>query len=69
MQKVELYRRFFPETSLAVAHNFVRDCGEAETMAEFQGLLLTLMQAPENTSLRKRALETAVSDQLESIVA
>ncbi len=69
VQKVELYRRFFPEASHATAHEFVRDCATAETMAEFQGLLLSLMQAPEKRSFGKRAPETAVSDQLESIVA
>lgn len=68
-QKVELYRRFFPEASHAMAHNFVRDCAAAETMAEFQGLLLTLMQTPENTSSGKKAPESAVREEFESIVA
>jgi chaperone BCS1 len=39
-QKVELYRRFFPESSEAGARAFVESCRSAETMAEFQGLLL-----------------------------
>lgn len=42
-QKVELYRRFFPEASEVDAGEFVQaHC--AETMAEFQGLLLALEQ-------------------------
>jgi chaperone BCS1 len=41
-QKVELYRRFFPETSEAEAWQFVEASRSAETMAEFQGLLLAL---------------------------
>lgn len=42
LQKVELYRRFFPESTEAVAREFVEVSGSAETMAEFQGLLLAL---------------------------
>jgi chaperone BCS1 len=41
-QKVVLYRRFFPESSEAAAWEFVEASGSAETMAEFQGLLLAL---------------------------
>jgi SpoVK/Ycf46/Vps4 family AAA+-type ATPase len=41
-QKVELYRRFFPESTEAAAWQFVEASGSAETMAEFQGLLLSL---------------------------
>jgi mitochondrial chaperone BCS1 len=41
-QKAELYRRFFPLASLAEAQIFVTSHGHAETMAEFQGLLLGL---------------------------
>jgi len=43
-QKIELYRRFFPQSSLAEAINFVAAHYHAETMAEFQGLLLGLEQ-------------------------
>lgn len=40
-QRLELYRRFFPETTEVDAREFVQShC--AETMAEFQGLLLAL---------------------------
>ena len=41
-QKIELYRRFFPEASEAEAGAFVETHAFAETMAEFQGLLLAL---------------------------
>jgi len=40
-QKVELYRRFFPEASEQDARTFVEVSGTTETMAEFQGLLLS----------------------------
>jgi hypothetical protein len=43
-QKVELYLRFFPRTSPAEAEEFVAANRSAETMAEFQGLLLGLDQ-------------------------
>lgn len=39
-QKVSLYKRFFPNDSLATAEEFVKSRPEHETMAEFQGLLL-----------------------------
>jgi chaperone BCS1 len=40
-QKVELYRRFFPDATEVEAREFV-EASRAETMAEFQGLLLAL---------------------------
>ncbi|HET9743821.1 MAG TPA: AAA family ATPase [Terriglobales bacterium] len=43
-QKVELYRRFFREATEAEATGFVEASRSAETMAEFQGLLLRLEQ-------------------------
>ncbi len=43
-QKLELYRRFFPESSEAEAREFVEASRSAETMAEFQGRLLALEQ-------------------------
>lgn len=43
-QKVELYRRFFPAASEADAREFVEASRSAETMAEFQGLLLALKE-------------------------
>jgi mitochondrial chaperone BCS1 len=42
-QKIELYRRFFPQASEIEAQAFV-ETHRAETMAEFQGLLLGLEQ-------------------------
>jgi mitochondrial chaperone BCS1 len=41
-QKLELYRRVFPESSATEASEFVEASGSAETMAEFQGWLLAL---------------------------
>ena len=48
-QKVELFRRFFPEASLCDAQTFAQ-AHWADTMAEFQGLLLTL----ESESVEKK---------------
>ena len=41
---MELYLRFFPRASPAEAEEFVAANRSAETMAEFQGLLLGLDQ-------------------------
>ena len=41
-QKVELYRRFFPDSSEREARQFIEASRSAETMAEFQGMLLAL---------------------------
>ena len=46
-QKVELYHRFFPDSSDVEAWEFVEASRSAETMAEFQGLLLALEQGEE----------------------
>ena len=43
-QKIALYQRFFPEASASEAREFVEANYSAETMAEFQGLLLALDQ-------------------------
>ena len=43
-QKIELYRRFFPRATTSEAREFVETYHSAETMAEFQGLLLGLEQ-------------------------
>ena len=50
-QKIELYRKFFPEASEAEAKEFVEAQYSAETMAEFQGLLLALEQDPDGLEL------------------
>jgi chaperone BCS1 len=41
-QKIELYLRFFPEASEAEARAFVEIYRSVDTMAEFQGLLLSM---------------------------
>jgi chaperone BCS1 len=43
-QKIELYKRFFPDASDSEAELFVETHRSVETMAEFQGLLLKLEQ-------------------------
>jgi mitochondrial chaperone BCS1 len=43
-QKIELYRRFFSESSESEAEAFVEMYAAAETMAQFQGVLLGLEQ-------------------------
>jgi chaperone BCS1 len=43
LQKMELYRRFFPDASESDAREIVEACS-AETMAEFQGLLLGMAE-------------------------
>jgi chaperone BCS1 len=47
-QKVELYRRFVPGASEGEAREFVEACRAAETMAEFQGLLLSSEQGEDH---------------------
>jgi mitochondrial chaperone BCS1 len=46
-QKIELYRKFFPESTRGEAKAFVELHRSADTMAEFQGLLLALDQHSE----------------------
>jgi len=55
-QKMELYRRFFPDSSEVEAREFVEASRSAETMAEFQGLLLALEQ-------RERRLDLVAASQ------
>ena len=55
-QKVELYRRFFPSASELEAQIFVETSHAAETMAEFQGLLLGLEQQQNSWELSEAAL-------------
>ena len=47
-QKAELYRRFFADASEHEAQEFIEASQSAETMAEFQGLLLALEQGEED---------------------
>jgi chaperone BCS1 len=58
-QKVELYRRFFPEASEFEAREFVETEGMAETMAEFQGVLLAMEVIQSLGSRRKLQAEVA----------
>jgi chaperone BCS1 len=53
-QKITLYRRFFPEASFSEAREFVEANFTAETMAEFQGLLLDLDNARDTVLSRAR---------------
>jgi mitochondrial chaperone BCS1 len=57
-QKIQLYRRFFPEASEPEAKTFVDTSGSAETMAEFQGLLLGLEQQTISCELAEATLAT-----------
>jgi chaperone BCS1 len=50
LQKIELYRRFFPQATDLEARQFV-ESHFAETMAEFQGLLLALEQGESQDSV------------------
>jgi mitochondrial chaperone BCS1 len=49
-QKIELYLRFFPMADKEEAAKFVEMHYAAETMAEFQGLLLGLEEGKQNNS-------------------
>ena len=48
-QKTELYRRFFPLATESEAENFA-DLHHAETMAQFQGLLIALEEETDSDS-------------------
>src|ERR1700756_2683653 len=55
-QRIELYRRFFPEATEAEARDFAQaHC--AETMAEYQGLLLAREQGGETIGPISTALD------------
>jgi chaperone BCS1 len=55
-QKIELYRRFFPDASELEAQAFIEASRSAETMAEFQGLLLGLEQQQSSWPLSEVSL-------------
>jgi chaperone BCS1 len=59
-QKVELYRRFFPDSSEAEAREFVEASRSAETMAEFQGVLLGLVQGEARIDLAETESKVSV---------
>jgi len=67
-QKIELYQRFFPETPYQDAREFVRRCRSAETMAEFQGLLLSLVELPAKQH-SAQAGSTIPDEQAETVLA
>ena len=56
-QKLELYRRFFPQADEFEARAFVEAHPWAETMADFQGLLLEHAEKPAGLRLVKRPAE------------
>jgi chaperone BCS1 len=60
-QKIELYRRFFPEASEFEAQAFVETYRSAETMAEFQDLLLGLEQGQEGGTASSQIEEILVA--------
>ena len=62
-QKMELYRRFFPEVSDVEVFEMVDACRSAETMAEFQGLLLAMAEDTAAGHVAKRAFLTGVLDE------
>ena len=69
-QKVDLYLRFFPDSSEAEAREFVRVCGPCETMAEFQGLLLGVAEDPATPRLVYGVpKQSATEDQERSVLA
>ena len=70
VQKVDLYLRFFPDSSEAEAREFVRVCGPCETMAEFQGLLLGVAEDPATLRLIHGVTkQSATEDQERSVLA
>jgi hypothetical protein len=65
---MELYRRFFPEASDVEACDSVDAFRSAETMAEFQGLLLGMAQDSTGTHVVKRgALRGVLDGEVESV--
>jgi mitochondrial chaperone BCS1 len=64
-QKAELYRRFFPDARELEAREFARE-HRAETMAEFQGLLLAMEQ--ENERLARGILAQYTDSRSETTI-
>ncbi len=62
-QKMELYRRFFPEASESDAREIVEACRSAETMAEFQGLLLGMAEDPADRNAEERCTRPHVREE------
>jgi chaperone BCS1 len=59
LQKMELYRRFFPAASESKARAVVEACRSTETMAEFQGLLLGMAEEPAGKAYGRQSHEAA----------
>jgi mitochondrial chaperone BCS1 len=59
-QRIELYRRFFPESDENEAREFA-EANPVETMAEFQGLLLALEQECAMSGLASTAVESSTA--------
>ena len=70
-QKVDLCLRFFPDASEVEARAFVRTCSHAETMAEFQGLLLGLAEEdPATLDIRRRVVtQRGAKEEVELVLA
>lgn len=68
-QKVELYLRFFPDASEEEAREFVTKCAAADTMAEFQGLLLGYAEDPAGLHSISRFVRQTSRDEVESVLA
>jgi chaperone BCS1 len=61
-QKMRLYLRFFPDALEKEAREFIKNTGEAETMAEFQGLLLKVSDNPIGLGSKRKA-QVAVEEE------
>jgi chaperone BCS1 len=70
LQKMELYRRFFPAAPESEAREVVEAYRSAETMAEFQGLLLGMAENPRGGKLSERfARPDMWEEEVESVSA
>ncbi|HKV81881.1 MAG TPA: AAA family ATPase [Candidatus Sulfotelmatobacter sp.] len=69
-QKVDLYLRFFPDASEQEAREFITTSSHADTMAEFQGLLLGLAEYPPTRGIRRRvAKQCEAKEEMKSVLA
>jgi chaperone BCS1 len=67
-QKLELYWRFFPQAEEFEARAFVEAHSWAETMADFQGLLLALAERPAGLRLVEKLAEPRPREEVEDPV-
>jgi chaperone BCS1 len=68
-QKLELYRRFFPLAGEFEARAFVEAHPWAETMADFQGLLLEHAEKPAGLHLVETVTQSSPQEEEESVPA